>query len=115
MHKPHLCPRKINVPAPMIMGLSAAQSFFLVSTIITGGILATRFKSVKDVLLGWAVLALLIGLEILIMKIINTQRRALIYHNFLWLKNSFRVNRFAGRGSSVAWNQKNIVGGERPY
>ena len=99
----------------MIMGMSANQSFCFVFSIVFGGIFASAFKGTNYTVFAWFMLVLFLGVEFVTFKIVNTQRRALIYHYFVRTRSLCGLTRYSGRGSSAAWSKNPSVGGERKF
>lgn len=100
----HVCPRKVNVPAPMIFGLNAGQSFFLVGSGIFLGVLASLPDSMMWAIAGWVGAIFSIAVELVLMKTANWQRRASIKHTLGKIRSLYfgsAPRRFAGRGVSA--------------
>jgi len=96
----HIVPRKINVPPPMILGLTGGQSFFWVATMILYGVIASSFSGWATLWAWLTVFALLI-FELAFLRFVNSRRRALVGHSIMRAKSLlFEPRRFTGRGFS---------------
>ena len=111
----HSVPRKINVPPPMILGMSGPQSFAWVSTMIVFGMIASSFDGIGSAILAWLIVAVVLFIEVAVIRFINSRRRALIPHTFKRIVSMMKIKRYAGRGISFAWGGTGHRGGERPY
>lgn len=111
----HTVPRKINVPPPMILGLTGPQSFAWVSSMIIMGIIASSFNTILSAISAWITMGIILVIEVAVLRFINSKRRSLISHSFARMKSMIRIKRYSGRGISYAWGGKGHRGGERPY
>ncbi len=111
----HKVPRKINVPPPMILGLSGPQSFAWVASMIIMGIIASSFNTALSAIAAWVTMGIILFIEVAVLRFINGKRRSLISHTFSRWRSMATIRRYAGRGVSYAWGGKGHKGGERPY
>jgi len=91
-------PRKLLIPPPLLLNLSAPQVIFLLGTFIICGTVISMVKDTTAILASWFFSAILIGSEYIFLRLTNALRRSFFKHTIWYMTHVAKTpKRYSGR------------------